>query len=91
MSSARDPIGQFLAASIDWHQKKVAKYAAQMKTLEPTWFIDSDSPEVGDFAADSAGGLSDPTKVAVALFHAVRDGIRYDPYGVADKPASYRA
>lgn len=62
-----------------------------MKTLEPTWFIDSDSPEVGDFAADSAGGLSDPTKVAVALFHAVRDGIRYDPYGVADKPASYRA
>ena len=62
-----------------------------MKTLEPTWFIDSDSPEVGDFAAGVAGDLDDPTDVAVALFHAVRDGIRYDPYGVADVPEDYRA
>jgi len=63
----------------------------QMKTLEPTWFIDSESPEVGDFATDVAGDLGDPTDVAVALFHAVRDGIRYDPYGVGDDPANYRA
>ena len=60
-------------------------------SLAPTWFIDADSPAVGDFARDSAAGATDPTEVAVALFHAVRDGIRYDPYGISYDPAAFRA
>ena len=59
--------------------------------LHPTWFIDSDSDPVGDFAADAVGGADDETDVAVALFHAVRDGLRYDPYGMGRDPESYRA
>ena len=59
--------------------------------LEPTWFLDSDSPEVEAFAAEAVGDATDPTEMAVRLFHAVRDGLRYDPYGTDREPASYRA
>ena len=59
--------------------------------LSPTWFIDSDSEIVGDFAATAAAGATEPTATAVALFHAVRDGIRYDPYNTQSDPVSYRA
>lgn len=62
--------------------------------LEPTWFIDSESPEVGDFvdqALEGGNAESSQTDKAVALFHAVRDGFRYDPYGVASNPELYRA
>ncbi len=61
------------------------------KWLQPTWFIDSDSPEVEDFSAQVVGSSNDPTEIAVALFLAVRDGFRYDPYGLSTDPNSYRA
>ena len=51
--------------------------------LAPTWFIDSDDRAVAAFADEAAGGATDPIEVAVRLFHAVRDGFRYDPYNVA--------
>ena len=59
--------------------------------LRPTWFIDSDSEQVGRFAEASVGDATNPIDVAVALFHAVRDGIRYDPYVKAEGPEDYRA
>ena len=59
--------------------------------LSPTWFIDSDSDEVASFAAAAVGQAGDPTEVAVRLFHAVRDGIRYDPYRTDSAPEAYRA
>ena len=59
--------------------------------LSPTWFIDSDDRAVADFADDAAGGATDPIEVAVRLFHAVRDGFRYDPYNVAYDRAAFRA
>lgn len=62
--------------------------------LEPTWFVDSDSDEVANFAAQARGDLpadADHTAVAVALFHAVRDGFRYDPYVQAEGPQDYKA
>lgn len=62
--------------------------------LEPTWFIDSESAEVGRFVSDAlakAAPDASQTDVGVALFHAVRDGFRYDPYGVATDPELYRA
>ena len=62
--------------------------------LAPTWFIDSDSDEVAEFAATAratAADDNDDTDVAVALFYAVRDGFRYDPYVRAEGPEDYRA
>lgn len=59
--------------------------------LEPTWYLDSDSDEVAAFATEARGSSSDPTATAVALFYAVRDGIRYDPYVKADGPEGFRA
>lgn len=59
--------------------------------LEPTWFLDSASPEVEAFAADAVGDATDPTEMAIRLFYAVRDGLWYDPYGTDREPASYRA
>ena len=60
---------------------------------ESTWFIDADSAEVGRFVDDALDGVpgNDPTAAAVALFRAVRDGVRYDPYEVSRDPADYRA
>lgn len=59
----------------------------------PTDFIDSDSDEVARFAADAFAHAptDDEAEVATALFVAVRDGIRYDPYEVSHDPADYRA
>ncbi len=59
--------------------------------LEPTWFIDSSHDAVSEFAARAVGGLTHPTEKAVALFRAVRDGIRYDPYVAKGEPADYKA
>lgn len=62
-----------------------------------TWFIDSDSAEVGAFVvaalADAEISLQPDTETAtaVALFRAVRDGFRYDPYDISRDPDDYRA
>lgn len=62
---------------------------------EPTWFIDSDSDEVAEFvdrALDDAGvDRGDQRAVAVALFRAVRDSIRYDPYAISHSRDDLRA
>lgn len=66
--------------------------------LAPTWFIDADSDDVAAFARDAVRDATDTsdmnadvTMVAVALFHAVRDGIRYDPYGIVYERGAFRA
>lgn len=59
--------------------------------LAPTWFIDSDDPAVVAFADDAVGTTTDPVAVAVGLFHAVRDGFRYDPYDIDHAPQAFRA
>lgn len=50
-------------------------------SLAPTALIDSDHPAVIDFARSNARGAHDRER-AVALFLAVRDGFRYDPYRI---------
>ncbi|WP_153506384.1 transglutaminase-like domain-containing protein [Cumulibacter manganitolerans] len=58
-----------------------------------TEFVDSDHPVVVEYAEQvcaAAGATTDRAK-AVALFNAVRDGWRYDPYDVSYDPADYRA
>src|SRR3954447_15924789 len=55
-------------------------------------FVDSDHPEVIAFAEKATAGASTDREKAVALFYAVRDGIRYDPYVISsDDPEMYRA
>ncbi len=51
------------------------------KSLAATTMVDSDHPDVIAFAREHARG-TDERERAVALYHAVRDGLRYDPYRV---------
>jgi transglutaminase-like putative cysteine protease len=59
-------------------------------SLAPTPLVDSDHPAVKAFAAQHAVGTDDRER-AVALYYAVRDGIRYDPYRVDLSPEGMRA
>ncbi len=59
--------------------------------LRPTWFLDSDHPDVVAFAEKACAGAESEREKAVALFLAVRDGIRYDPYAAAGDPEAFRA
>ncbi len=59
--------------------------------LRPTYFLDFDHPHVARFAEETTRNASSARERAVALFYAVRDGIRYDPYGISASRAAYRA
>ena len=59
--------------------------------LRPTWFLNSDHPDVVEFAEKARDGAQGERETAVALFLAVRDGIRYDPYATAGDREAYRA
>jgi len=59
-------------------------------TLQPTALIDSDHPAVAAFAARHAQG-ADQRERAVALYYAVRDRFRYDPYRIDLTPAGMKA
>jgi len=50
--------------------------------LSPTPTVDSDHPSVVAFAATHAAVEAAPPEQASALFYAVRDGFRYNPYRV---------
>lgn len=59
--------------------------------LAPTRFLDFDAPAVRAYAARATAGATSARARAVALFYAVRDGLRYDPYSVSADPEAYRA
>lgn len=59
--------------------------------LAPTWFIDSDNPEIVSYVKELTEGCKSDEEKAVKLFLAVRDGIRYDPYSITNKPIDYKA
>jgi transglutaminase-like putative cysteine protease len=50
--------------------------------LQSTVCVESDAPAVRAFTARVTAGAADARERAVRLFYAVRDEIRYDPYGV---------
>ena len=58
--------------------------------LAPNPFVDSDHPAVVAYAERhrAAGG---EVATAVALYHAIRDGFRYSPWGVSLEPEAFRA
>ena len=59
-------------------------------TLRATALIDSDAATVRDFVAEHARGATERER-AVALYLAVRDGFRYDPYRIDLSPAGMTA
>jgi transglutaminase-like putative cysteine protease len=59
-------------------------------TLAPNRFVDSDHPAVIAFAQRHGGGLP-PREALVAVYYAVRDGWRYNPWRVGMTPADYTA
>ena len=61
------------------------------KYLEPTFFLDYDQKEVADFAESICTATMQPLERAIALYYAVRDEIKYDPYNVQYSRDSIRA
>ena len=59
--------------------------------LHPTKFIDSDTPEVIEYAHDYANASMTDTEKAVSLYLAVRDDIMYDPYHIILDPSAISA
>jgi transglutaminase-like putative cysteine protease len=59
--------------------------------LEPTYFIDSNSQAIIEYANTTCHGKDNDIDRAIALYYGVRDDIRYDPYSVEDKRESVRA
>jgi len=59
--------------------------------LQPTRFIDSDSPEVTQFAGSCIRGAETDIDKAVRLYYGVRDGILYDPYHINFAPEALKA
>lgn len=59
--------------------------------LTPGQFIDSDAPSIVAFAREAVGASVDDRERAIRLYHAVRDGILYDPYVDYGDPGNYRA
>ncbi len=50
--------------------------------LQPTFFADSDQPDIQRFVKNIIGNELDKTKIAVKLYYAVRDGWKYNPYNI---------
>lgn len=58
--------------------------------LKPSRFVDSDHPAVVEFAENHRGDGSTPLEQAVALYYAVRDAIRYNPYVFSRDPQTLK-
>jgi transglutaminase-like putative cysteine protease len=72
------------------HRKSEVQDPMTDATLRPTELIDSDHPAVVAFAAAQGRGGGDRER-AVALYYAVRDGFRYDPYRIDLSPHGMKA
>jgi hypothetical protein len=59
--------------------------------VHPTPVIDSEHPAVAAFARTHAEGAEDEVDAAVRVYYAVRDAIRYTPYGAALSVEGLRA
>lgn len=57
----------------------------------PTYFIDSDSALIQDFARNHTKRTDSPVQKAISLYYAVRDGWKYNPYSLRLNPDSFKA
>lgn len=63
----------------------------QPQHLKSTYYLDSDNPEIVAFAKENIAGATSNKEKAVKLYYAVRDGFRYNPYGLHIEPEKMRA
>jgi transglutaminase-like putative cysteine protease len=82
-------LGYFFVYRQEYWNKNMGK--ENLIYLIPTSIIDSDHKSVRDYALDTVQGIEDPVEIAVKLYLAVRDNIRYDPYSPFYLPEHYRA
>ncbi|MBF0411611.1 MAG: transglutaminase family protein [Desulfamplus sp.] len=59
--------------------------------LQPTYFMDYDIPEVAQFARIRCSSRDSDKQKAIALYYAVRDEIRYDPYDFKNDRVNFKA
>jgi transglutaminase-like putative cysteine protease len=59
--------------------------------LSPTWFVQSDEPQIVGLAREIVALARDDVERACRLFYAVRDGIRYDAYDISLDRESLRS
>ena len=59
--------------------------------LKPTFFLDSDSQEIMDYAECACKGVHTDREKAIRLFYAVRDDIKYDLFGYEINPLYMKA
>ena len=59
--------------------------------VRPDTYVDSDAPNVIEFARRESGSAEGDVERAVRLYYAVRDGIVYTPYCDFRSPDTYRA
>lgn len=77
-----------MAAAVPAAAGECAEHAAY---LAPTWFLDSDDADLAAYARAAAAGAASERARARGLYYAVRDDIRYDPYGFDTSRAGFRA
>ncbi len=58
---------------------------------EPTYYIDSDHPEIIKFAKASYQENDPELQRAIKLYYAVRDGCRYNPYALSIGKETFKA
>ena len=68
-----------------------SQQANMAEYLRPTSYIDCDHPNVVEYAIEVVGRESNDLDKVKALFYAVRDDIRYDPYKIDLRPEGMRA
>jgi transglutaminase-like putative cysteine protease len=59
--------------------------------ISATYYIDKDHPDVRSFATLACKGRSGDIDKALALYYAVRDQIRYNPYSIDPKRSAMKA
>ena len=59
--------------------------------LQPDFFLDFEHPEVVAYVQAHRGPSSDTIDCAKALYFAIRDGFRYNPWEVEPEPEAFRA
>jgi len=60
-------------------------------TLSATYYIDKDHPDIISFATLACKGRASDIDKALALYYAVRDQIRYNPYSIDSEKSAMKA
>jgi transglutaminase-like putative cysteine protease len=65
--------------------------AETLPYIQPSLTVDSDNKDVAAFAENNAGNSTETKDIAISLYYAIRDQIRYDPYTVSVSAEELRA